>query len=107
MKRPVNIYANASGANPYEWNHAVGDDGKQRRGLRPIPLAPCYFFFFLVVVGGCLAVPAAAHAGPVFWPSSYSDLSAPASPNSKLQPSSSGIINRLVWIEAEAEAEEE
>lgn len=33
--------------------------------------------------------------------------SAPPPPNPKLQPRSSGIINRLVWIEAEAELEEE
>lgn len=42
--------------------------------------------FFLVVVDCCLAVPAAAHAGTVSWPSSYSDLSASPSPNPKLQP---------------------
>lgn len=63
----------------------AGGDGKQRRDLSPIPIAPCSPFV-MVVVGSCQAVPAAAHAGLVPWPSSYSDLSAPPSPNSQLRP---------------------
>lgn len=88
---------------PYEWNLAGSDDGKQRRGLRPIPLAPCSpFLFWLLLVAVwqyLLLLTRVRCPGHL--------QSAPPPPNPKLQPRSSGIMNRLVWIEAEAELEEE
>lgn len=105
------------------------NEEKQRMGLRPIPLpfmhqpdrpkfqaiaatvaalglcSLCFSFFWLLF-GCCLAVPAAAHAGLVSWPS-FSALSAPSSPNPMLLLHLSTSQAGLVWTEAEGEAEEQ
>lgn len=60
--------------------------GKNEGDYAPILLLLALLFLWLLWVAVWMYLQLAAHAGPVSWPSSYSDLSAPPSPNPKLQP---------------------